>query len=85
VVIEPSKNFPIALAVLASDPTRADAGVGSRWIVFDSAAGGTVASCPELLTDIRWEAIGIVMGGYGGNRSTNWSGIFPGYGRIWID
>ena len=25
------------------------------------------------------------MGGYGGNRSTNWSGIFPGYGRIWLD
>ena len=25
------------------------------------------------------------MGGYGGNQSTNWSGMFPGYGRIWID
>ena len=25
------------------------------------------------------------MGRYGGNRSTNCSVIFPGYGRIWID
>ena len=53
--------------------------------MFDSAAGGAIASCPELLTDIRWEAIGIEMSGYGGNRRSNWSGVFPGYGRIWID
>ena len=85
VVVKPSKNSPITLTVLASDPTRADAGVGSRWMVFDSAAGGAVVFCPELLTEIRLEAIGIVMRGYGGNRSTNWSGVFPGYGRVWID
>ena len=52
VVVEPSDNFPIALVVLASDPTRADAGIWSRWMVFDSTARGSIVLCPELLTEI---------------------------------
>ena len=70
VVVDPSKDFPIAVVVLASDPTRADAVVGSIWMVFDSTAGG-VYSSNELLMNIRWEAVGILLGGYGGNRRSN--------------
>ena len=69
-MVEPSKDFPIAVVVLASDPTRADAVVGSIWMVFDSTAGG-VCSSNELLMNIRWEAVGIVLGGYGGNQRSN--------------
>ena len=47
-VVEPSEEFPIAIAVLASDPIRADAIIGSRWVVFDSVAGGTSVQVPNF-------------------------------------
>ena len=81
-MITPSKEFPIAFVVLASDPTRADAVLGYRWMVFGSAAGEVVCSSAKLQLDIRWEAVGIVLGRYGGNQRTNWSGVFLGYGQV---
>ena len=47
-VVESSEEFPIAITVLALDPTRADAVAGSRWMVFDSAAGGTFVQVPNF-------------------------------------
>ena len=77
-MLEPSKDFPVAVILLALDPTRADAIIGSRWMVFDSATGRGICSSANLLIDIWWEAVGIVLVGYGGNQRTNWSGVFPG-------
>ena len=39
-MVEPSEDFPIAIAVLSLDPNKGDAIVGSKWVVFDSATGG---------------------------------------------
>ena len=82
VVVEPYEDFLIAVVVLALDPTRADTIVGSKWMVLGSRVAGGVCLSAELLMYIQWEAVGIVLGGYGANQRTNWSGAFPGYVRV---
>ena len=81
-MVEPSEDFPIAVTVLASDPARADVIIGSRWMVFDSVVGWAVCSSAKLLMDIRWEAVGMFLGRYGGNRRKDSPGVLPGYGRV---
>ena len=60
-------------------------GVGSHWMVLDMAAGVAVFSSANLLVDILLESAGIVLGGYRETWMTNWSGVFPGYERVWLD
>ena len=48
VAIELSEDFPIAVVVLALDPTRAHAVVGSRCMMFDSASGGVSVRVPSI-------------------------------------